>query len=102
MCEREVIGPNIIEKPTTLGVTEACGPKVIEKPTTLGVTETYGPNVIEKPTTLGVTEACGPNVCGKPNTMCREKGLRFPNTDPIQPGIQPYPPSRPFPILRPV
>ncbi|WP_339310296.1 hypothetical protein [Paenibacillus sp. FSL M7-0896] len=65
----EACGPNVIEKPTTLGVTEACGLNVIEKPTTLGLAEACGANVIEKPTTLGLAEACGANVIEKPTTL---------------------------------
>ncbi|MEK3796347.1 hypothetical protein MKX42_31885 [Paenibacillus sp. FSL R7-0204] len=61
--------PDMVEKPTTFGVAEACGPNVIEKPTTFGAAEAYGPNVVEKPTTFGAAEAYGPNVIEKPVTM---------------------------------
>ncbi|OMF96179.1 hypothetical protein BK146_15090 [Paenibacillus sp. FSL R7-0333] len=47
-------GPNVLEKPTTLGLAVACGPNVIEKPITFSLAVACGPNVIEKPITFGV------------------------------------------------
>ncbi len=46
-------GPNVIEKPITLGGALADGPNVIEKPITMDAAMADGPNVIEKPITFG-------------------------------------------------
>ncbi|WP_339256093.1 hypothetical protein [Paenibacillus sp. FSL P2-0136] len=32
-------GPNVVEKPTTFGASEACGRDMVEKPTTFGAAE---------------------------------------------------------------
>ncbi len=78
MAAVEASGPNVIEKPITMGLGSARRPNVIEKPITMGPESARKPNVIEKPITMGPESAREPNVIEKPITMGPESA-RKPN-----------------------